>query len=380
MATQFVSIGAAVGTRNGVTPLPNRDVDLATITDLFDRISSDNGGTTGVPGAWATDRATLIAEVTVQIEIFQKANNARVVDSAIDPGGTTLRTMNRLAADPPAHATIMPPPGAFDQDFVARVPLFAANPSLPGAAPLVPTSLPVEYSRRLVAMVGSSIKWFGVVVPTPVGANAAQAVPLIFFTPTPHQHPAEDRDYGGFGGGWGTLWDDYTDRIGGLLAASSVNQILVLPFYRNDQASNLGSFLVNWQDTVAAVVTAALNDMNPFFLDGAYTFDSIVTASFSNGVGVHQVFNSNAIGAKAMTTRLFDLDGQAQTGGSNFHPENGVFYANSGAPRGGNPRGSTFFVGGRWSLFDVVKPQTSQFSHHACSEHLLCHGLSIFCS
>jgi len=62
------------------------------------------------------------------------------------------------------------------------------------------------------------------------------------------------------------LWDDYTDRIGGLLSASGVNQVLVIPFYKTSKAFNLGLFLTNWQDVVSAVVTAAVSDMNPYHL------------------------------------------------------------------------------------------------------------------
>jgi len=376
MTILSVTIRAAVGTRNGVVPLPNLNDDLATVTDLFDRISSQNGGTADVAGQWPADRTTLIAQVTGQIWTFQTTNQMQVADSAIDPGGATLRLMNQLAVDPPP--VVGGPLGNYDQDYIQRSPFFAAITSLPGTLPLVPIQGQIEYSRRLVKVSGSSIKWFGVVLPTPVGSTVASAVPLIFFTPTPHQHPAEDFDYDTFLGGWPSLWDDYTDRIGGLLSVSGVNQILVLPFYKNALANNLGSFLTNWQDVVAAVITAAVNDINPYYFAGSYSFISIVSASFSNGIGVHQRFNGNAIGAKSMTSVLFDLDGQAQTGGSNWRPPNGIIYLNRPAPGGINPQASNWFVGERWSLFDTVQPQTSQFSHHACSQFLLSHGLMLF--
>jgi hypothetical protein len=165
------------------------------------------------------------------------------------------------------------------------------------------------------------------------------------------------------------------------LSASGVNQVLVIPFYKTSQAYDLGLFLTNWQDVIAAVVTAAVSDMNPYYLSGAFSFSSIVSASFSNGVGAHRGFNNRAIGAQDMTSVLFDLDGQAQTGGSNWRPPNGIIYLNTPAPGGTNPQGSNWFVGGRWSLFDQVQPQTSsRYSHHACSQFLLFHGLSQFSS
>src|SRR5215475_13735406 len=147
MATQSVSINAPVGTRNGITSLPNRAPDLATVTDLFDRITSQNGGTSDVPGSWPTNRADLIAQVTAQIAIFQSANRMRTVDSAIDPGGATLRLMNQLAADPPLSAVAVDPPGNYDQELVPRVPFFAAPASLPGTGPMVPTMQATQYSR-----------------------------------------------------------------------------------------------------------------------------------------------------------------------------------------------------------------------------------------
>jgi hypothetical protein len=90
MATQSVSIGGPVGTRNGVPALPNQSADLATITDLFDRITSQNGGTSDISGSWPTDRSTLIDQVTGQIAVFQSTNHIGTVDSAIDPHGATL--------------------------------------------------------------------------------------------------------------------------------------------------------------------------------------------------------------------------------------------------------------------------------------------------
>jgi hypothetical protein len=141
MATQTVSISASVGTRNGVTPLPNRGADVATITDLFDRISSQNGGTSDVPGVWPTDSATLIAQVTSQIQTFQTTQTMATIDCAVDPHGATLRLMNQLAVEPRIAARVADPPGSYDQDYVSRAPFFAATESLPGTGPLVPRAV-----------------------------------------------------------------------------------------------------------------------------------------------------------------------------------------------------------------------------------------------
>ena len=379
MAQIAVGISAAVGTRHGITPLPNLPGDLDIIKDLFDRIPMASGGTFEIANVpWQSDRTLLIAEITGQIAVFQGTNPPATVDMAIDPRGGTLRRMNELANDPPVVAHVAPPPGNYQQDFVVDVPLYAAEHSLAGQLPLIPMGQRVEYSRRLVSFNGSSIKWFGVLVPSNV-SDPANAIPHLFYTPTPIQGGYRDESYQSFGG-WGQLWDDYTSRIGGLISASGANQILVLPFYMTGQGYALGSFLQNWQETISAVVTAALNDMNPYYLDNStYSFSQIVSASFSNGVNAHRNFHTNGAGATDMTQVLFDLDGVAQTGGSNWRPSKGVIYQNRGSPTGQNPMGNNWFVGGRWGAFDAVKPETSRFSHHACSEHLLFHGLSRYC-
>ena len=101
MATTFVSIGAAVGIRNGTVVLPNQTEDLETITDLFDRIAFSDGGTREIGGLWATDRNALIAEITAEIIRFQTMHGFQKPDGAIDRGGRTLRLMNQLASEPP---------------------------------------------------------------------------------------------------------------------------------------------------------------------------------------------------------------------------------------------------------------------------------------
>jgi len=44
--------------------MQNRPADLATVTDLFDRIPFGRGGTKEIGGLWAIERNALIAEVT----------------------------------------------------------------------------------------------------------------------------------------------------------------------------------------------------------------------------------------------------------------------------------------------------------------------------
>ena len=99
MALTFTNISSPVGTRNGKTVMANTAKDLAIVADLFDRIPMENGGSAELFGVWSKNRDELIAEVTAQIITFQTANGLASIDGVIDPGGGTLKLMNKLAAD-----------------------------------------------------------------------------------------------------------------------------------------------------------------------------------------------------------------------------------------------------------------------------------------
>jgi hypothetical protein len=82
MANTSVRISAPVGIRNGKTVMPNRPDDLATVTELFDRIPFSKGGTQEIGGLWAAERTALIAEVTAEIVRFQTMNSRPVADGS----------------------------------------------------------------------------------------------------------------------------------------------------------------------------------------------------------------------------------------------------------------------------------------------------------
>ncbi len=374
MAKLAVKLAAAVGRRWGYGPVANQAQDVATVVDLFDRILSTVGGTSDIPGTWPTDANILVAGLAELIGVFQQMHGLPVVDSVIDPFGKTLMLLNQLAVDPPVTPFMSGFGNSFEIDMISRSKVIADPPSLPGNAPLKPVSVPVNYSRRLVGVMGSSIKWYGVVLPTHVGSDVATAQPHIFFTPTPEQGGYLDGNYDNFAG-WAGLWDSYTTSIGGQLSASGVNQVLVIPFYKMSQKFDLGIFLNHWQDVVSKVVTIAVNDINPYYLPGPFTFQTIVTSSFSNGAAAHRNFHDKGAGVANMTTVLFDLDGQASTEGANWQPAGAVTYRNL-FPGGANPVGSKFFVGLRWGDFDKAGINAVNRSHGACSAFLLTHGLS----
>ncbi|PYX52564.1 MAG: hypothetical protein DMG79_00335 [Acidobacteria bacterium] len=371
------NIAASVGIRNCQTQMPNNPKDLSTIMELFDRIPVAQGGSAEIGGVWATERNAIIDEVTAQIIKFQTVNARPVVDGVLDPAGGTLKLMNQVASDPPAGAVaarVAPPPDGFREDEAYGIYVVDVN-LMDGFRPIQPLVVGADYVRKLVRVEGSSITWYGVVIPR--ACTGQGSIPHINFTPTPDQGGYRDGTYDSFGG-WGRLWADYTSVIGGQVAASGVNQILVIPFYKNSQQQNLGDFLFNWKEVVGAVITEALISFNPFLLRTDFTFDEIVSSSFSNGFVAHQNFNTKADRAAAMTDYIFDLDGQA--GGSHWTPKNGVIYRNKTTKGKINPEGGNiWYVGERWGdKFSPIYPSGIN-THAASRNHLLYHGLFKFC-
>lgn len=222
------TITQAVGTRNGVTMMPNNQPDLRTVTGLLDRIPMANGGTAVTPGLWSSDRTVLIGQVTAAILAFQAANRRPVIDGVADPGGGTIRLMNQLAAPGPVTATVV------QGDVNSQLWVVAEPPSLPGTGPLRPRDISPRLTRKLVSVNGTSIKWFGVVVPLNGSGGIAGGAPHLFFTPAPWQGAHYDNTYDQFTQ-WNGLWDKYTSIIGSQLVVSGVPQILVIPFYKNSQ-------------------------------------------------------------------------------------------------------------------------------------------------
>ncbi len=234
------TIRQAVGIRNGVTVMPNDAADLRTITRLLDRIPLANGGTAEMPGGWLTDRAALIAEVTDAIIAFQTVNHRPVIDGVVDPGGGTLQQMNALAGPAPIVATVA------GSGSGSRTWPVADPASFDGLRPLRRRDISPNITQQLVSVDAGSVKWFGVVVPQTPSGEIIGGAPHIFFTPSPWQHhpPCSDGAYDAFDSVWQDLADKYTSIIGSQLVVSGVRQILVIPFYKNAQASDLGNFLL----------------------------------------------------------------------------------------------------------------------------------------
>ena len=176
------SIGAPVGIRNGKTVMQNRPADLATVTDLFDRIPFGRGGTKEIGGLWAIERNALIAEVTTEIIRFQTVNARPTIDGVIDPGGGTLKLMNQLAsASTPtaSSARVVPSPDGLPEAPGPLGVFVAHESSVDGLAPLRKTVVNANYVRKLVRVDASSINWYGVVVPKSAAGHTMVRIPHI---------------------------------------------------------------------------------------------------------------------------------------------------------------------------------------------------------
>ena len=361
----MTAITQAVGIRNGTTMMPNTQADLNTITALLDRIPLANGGTAAAPRLWNPVRAVLIPQVTAAIVLFQTVNRRPMIDGVVDPNGQTLRLMDQLAGAGRVTATVV------RQDISFQTWVVADPASLDGRAPIQTQRIAPRLTRKLISVTGCSIKWFGVVLPRDQAGRIIGGRPNLFFTPGPSQGHYHDGTYEAFTA-WTGLWDKYTSAMGAQLVQSGAPQILVIPFYKNAQLTDLGGFLGNWKEVVSAVVTAAINATDPLFLRDTFTFTEIFSSSFSNGIAPHQNFNTRATDAAAMTRIAFDLDGQAS--GSHWRPNRAVVYANT--PAGSvNPAGTVWKVGGRLGPFHASYPGV--IDHNLCP-FLLVHGLSRF--
>ncbi len=374
-----VSLKAAVGIRNGRTMQPNLDSDLAKVAELFDRIPVAAGGSMELGGVWSKERGALFAELTAQIVAFQTLQKRPVADGVIDPGGGTLRVMNQVAVEPGPgpkpgpgiRAETVECPAGYDE-VVSSGTYVADWTTVSGTGQMKCQSVDGMYWRVLVRVEDCSIRWFGVVIPAD-GPLDTSSIPHVNFTPTPWQGGYLDPGYESFAS-WGKLWGDYTEVIGSQITAAKVKQFLVIPFYKNAQTNDLGDFLTKWREVVGAVLTAAINKLDPYALRDTYTYSEIECSSFSNGYMAHHQFYTKGMGVQAAANAIYDLDGVA--GGSNWVPVKGVVYRNQMAPRGVNPQGPIYYVGGRWDEFRRIYGGPLN-THACCRNHLLYHGLRL---
>src|SRR5687768_8969039 len=89
-----------VGLRNLITPVANRDGDIAIVLDLLNRVDVGNGGTGGLV-EWPTDKSLLLPALALAIQHFQIHNELPSRDGVVDPNGTTGKELNRHARGAP---------------------------------------------------------------------------------------------------------------------------------------------------------------------------------------------------------------------------------------------------------------------------------------
>jgi hypothetical protein len=279
---------AVGGVRNGVQ-MPNNPDDLQTITTLFDNFPFAQGGTSDVPGPWASDQATLIEEVTAQIFYFQKLNNTPVVDGVVDREGTTLRLMSKLAG------TVLIQSNPDSLTSVHDVPNQVISPySLGDFFQEIPqTGSMSEFLFKMLK--DGEIYWIGAAVPA---GTADFSKVQIFFHPTVVQDGqvvAADGDYRDFRGGWSNLTSEraiqrYVAMQGGQLAGAR-QTALVVPFMTMAAYGGTAPaymFATSPVDTLNAIMTAVQNAAVPG--SSAIQVSQVGVSSFSSGIGAMRLF------------------------------------------------------------------------------------------
>jgi hypothetical protein len=380
------TINKAVGIRDGKTILPNADDDMALVIARLNRIPLLDGGRKETPIglSGALGRTVLIAELAAAIAAFQTVQiakgklKAKRADGTVDLGGKTIALLSELAGpDPVVPKITRHDPMQVQVDPKApgsKVPA-AAPHSVSGGGPLQLEWVSSTTTRMIIHVPGQDVSWFGVVIPEKVVANPAGAMPCVFFTPKPGQAGILPGNYNRFmGTAWEDLWERYTRKIGGQLAASGANVILVFPFYTDNQMTNLGSFAADWEDVLELVISTAIDRINPLALRDRFDIGSIMTASFSNGIIAHQTFVTTGRGVASALYQAIIFDARHLSG---WQPKGAVHYLNTKAKSGLNPQGGDWFVGGRFhpylaaatpelDYFDKVRGINIVNNHNRC--------------
>jgi hypothetical protein len=299
MALISVSISAPVGTRNGKTVMANTPKDLAIVADLFDRIPIENGGSAELFGVWSKNRDDLIAEVTAQIITFQKTNGLASLDGVIDPGGGTLKLMNKLAAD--QLITRMPGEPQWEDWGYQALPQLSHNraPEIDwelnfgGAAPRAMSTRAYECDKAL----GTPHIGIGF----PAGVTHPSAYLLYFH----HSIGQEAKDYAGAATRFKKGIGDYLiGRMRGLdqISFSGKNVCLMVP---EPTFGGQGVFSFNEK-----LVTETLKEIDADLTSGqARDLPPLLLASYSDGLGLLRDFMNYCPNLRQTVRGVYDFDG-----------------------------------------------------------------------
>jgi hypothetical protein len=299
MALTFTDITAPVGIRNGQTTMPNKPGDLAIVTDLFDRISMDNGGSAELFGVWSKNRDDLIQEVTDQIITFQTKNGMKVIDGVLDRSGGTLKLMNKLASD--RLLTRMPGEPKWEDWGYDNLPPLSTD-----KAPETIWELPFGHTgspRKMNTRAYECDKAMGtphVGIGWPDGVTKPAAYLLYFH----HSIGQEGADYASGGARFAKGIGDYMiGRMKGLdsIAWSGKNVCLVVP---EPTFSGQGAFENNEK-----LVTEALKEIDADVTGETRDLPPLLVASYSDGLGRMNSFMNSCPNLRRTVQGMYDFDG-----------------------------------------------------------------------
>jgi len=299
MALTFTDITAPVGIRNGQTTMPNKPADLAIVTDLFDRISMDNGGSAELFGVWSKNRDDLIQEVTDQIVTFQTKNGMRVIDGVLDRSGGTLKLMNKLASD--RLLTRMPGEPKWEDWGYDNLPPLSTDkaPETIWELPFGHTGSPRKMNTRAYAC-DKAMGTPHVGIGWPDGVTKPSAYLLYFH----HSIGQDGADYASGGARFAKGIGDYMiGRMKGMdsIAWSGKNVCLVVP---EPTGSGQGAFENNEK-----LVTEALKEIDADVTGETRDLPPLLVASYSDGLGRMNSFMNSCPNLSRTVQGMYDFDG-----------------------------------------------------------------------
>jgi hypothetical protein len=153
--------------------------------------------------------------------------------------------------------------------------------------------------------------WFGVAVPERVrkfdNVN-------IFFHPQPKQANLDDKKYAEFtrDPGWVAVFR-YVNMLGLQLAASTRNQVLIMPFLTQGAASGgVGIFNADWQGIVHEILVQLKRKyIHAVALNEGLT--DLVVSSFSSGITYSHQFRTGGADVRRYLREVYDFDGARST-------------------------------------------------------------------
>jgi hypothetical protein len=300
MALTFTNISSPVGIRNGQTTMLNAPADLAIVTDLFDRIPMANGGSAELFGVWSNDRTDLIQEVADQIVTFQSKNQMAVTDGVIDPGGGTIKLMNKLAAD--RLLTAVPGDPAWEDWGFTALPQLSHNkvPEITWELTFNPPGAPRAMNTRAYKC-DKALGTPHIGIGWPTGVTKPSAY-LIYFH---HSLGQQAADYASGEARFKKGIGDYLiGRMKGMeqIAWSGKDVCLVVP---EPTFAGQGIF-----DNNEKLITEALKEIDAD-LTGGETRDlpPLLVASYSDGLGRLNNFMNSCPSLRKTVRGIYDFDG-----------------------------------------------------------------------